>query len=89
MNFNDDGAAGLSYRKSVSEDRNGFLNVERSMAEASHTETTKAMTERPTYKPTETGFPAIWEVAAEINKKRKAKGAVKVYVKNIDSTRCM
>lgn len=89
MNLNDDYSAGISYRKQTVKDENGFLNVERTMTEASYTETTKAMTERPTYKPTETGFPAIWEVAAEINKKRKAKGAVKVYVKNVDSTRCM
>lgn len=87
--FNDDGAAGLSYRKQPVTDKGGFLDVERSMTEVSHTETTKAMTERPTYQPTETGFPTIWEVAAELNKKRKAKGAAKVYVKNIDSTRCM
>lgn len=84
MNFNDDGAAGLSYRKQPVKDENGFLNVERSMTEASHTETTKAMQSRPMYHVTNTGQKPLWQLAAEQPKCLKVR-----YVKNVDSTRCM
>lgn len=84
MNFNDDGAAGLSHRKQPVKDNNGFLDVERAMTEASHTETTKAMQSRPMYHVTNTGQRPIWEVATEYNQRLK-----RLRYTKIDSTRCM